>query len=245
MAQIEPIACLETNYAYLIVAGGACVAVDPADAAAVGAAIEARGLTLTHILNTHHHADHTGGNLALKESFGAKVVGAAADERIPGRDIGVGQGDTLDLPVGTLRVLATPGHTRGSVCYRLEGALFTGDTLFAMGCGKLFEGDAATMLASLARIAALPDETAIYPGHEYAIADATFALSIEPGNQALHARLAAARLQGRLVPVTLGEEKRTNPFLRTGVGAVRAALHLETAQPQTVLAEIRRRKDAF
>lgn len=238
---------LQTNYTYLIVnaATKMCVAVDPADAETVAAVIRGQRLTLTHILSTHHHADHTGGNLTLKGLFGAKVAGAGNDVRIPGRDIAVEDGDQLEMLGETFFVLTTPGHTRGSVCYRLGEALFTGDTLFAMGCGKLFEGDAATMTASLARIAALPDRTTIYPGHEYTLTDARFAQTIEPDNAAIRDRLVAVKAGDGVVPFSLAAERRTNPFLRTDSPGLRQTLQMTTATDVDVFAEIRRRKDAF
>jgi hydroxyacylglutathione hydrolase len=245
---IEIIPCLQTNYAYLICDGVSktCAGIDPADADAVGATVKAKGLKLTHILNTHHHSDHTGGNLALKATFGAKVVGAANDRpRIPGLDIGLEDGAVLPLASGEVCMIATPGHTRGSVSYALGDALFTGDTLFAMGCGRLFEGNAATMMASLARIAARPDATLIYPGHEYTETDGRFAAQIEPDNADVRARLATIKAGRAPVPFTLAEEKRTNPFLRPESASIRETLGMDAARPQAVFAEIRRRKDVF
>ena len=244
---IEIIPLFETNYAYLIWDSGSrnCACIDPGEADTVAKAVKARAGTLTHILSTHHHGDHTGGNLALKAAFGAKIVGSAFDDRIPGRDIGVGEGDVLGLPVGMVRVLATPGHTRGSVCYALADALFTGDTLFAMGCGRLFEGDGATMMKSLAEIAAFAEETRLYPGHEYALNNARFARTLEPDNALIRTRLAHAEAKQQRVPFTLAEELRSNPFLRLEIPTIRKTLKMMSASPEAVFSEIRRRKDVF
>lgn len=243
----EILPCFDTNYSYFVCdpQDRRCAVIDPGDSSAVADWLKKNGMHLVYILNTHHHSDHTGGNLALKQAFGAQVLGPASEQdRIAGLDVGLGEETHFDLFGHTMRVLHTPGHTRGSVCYYIDGALFTGDTLFAMGCGRLFEGDAATMLHSLGRIAALADETVIYPGHEYALADARFAVTIEPGNAFLHERLGAATA-GPFGAVSLSDEKKSNPFLRTAVPAIRAELDLSDADDAAVFAEIRRRKDLF
>lgn len=230
--EIVVIRTLQTNYSYLIVAPAAktAVCVDPGEIEPVRKALLARGVRLTHILCTHHHDDHIGAAVPLREEFGAKIVAAEGEDRIPA-DIRLRDGAGLDLPVGVVRALATPGHTRGSICYRIGKALFSGDTLFAMGCGRLFEGDAVTMFVSLGRIADLPEETAVYPGHEYAVNNGEFAHLVEPENRVISARLAAAKAGGQTVPFTLAEDVCTNPFLR--------------ARNPVRFAEIRRRKDAF
>jgi hydroxyacylglutathione hydrolase len=247
---IEIVPCLKDNYAYLIAdaASAACAVVDPAEPAAVASRLHGR--RLTHILNTHHHADHTGGNLELKRSFGARILGAAGDAaRIPGLDEGVGETGGTTLFGAPLRILETPGHTAGAICFAIADAVFTGDTVFAMGCGRLFEGDATTMLASLGKIAALPNDTRIYCGHEYAENNLRFALTLEPGNAALLARrteIADIRERGGpAVPFTLATEKATNPFLRTHSPEIREKLNLAGAADADVLAEIRRRRDAW
>jgi hydroxyacylglutathione hydrolase len=247
---IEIVPCRTDNYAYLIADAnsGTCAVVDPAEPAAVSDRLHGR--RLTHILNTHHHADHTGGNLELKRAFGARILGAAGDAaRIPGLDEGVSESGGTTLFGEPLRILETPGHTAGAICFALADAVFTGDTLFAMGCGRLFEGDAPTMLASLGKIAALPDGTLIYCGHEYAEKNLAFALTLEPGNAALQARrteIAGMRERGGpAVPFTLATEKATNPFLRTHSPEIRAKLHLVGATDADVLAEIRRRRDEW
>jgi hydroxyacylglutathione hydrolase len=242
--RIITVPCLQDNYAYLIDAGTACAVVDPSEPEPVMAALKREGLTLSHILNTHHHGDHTGGNRALKTAFGAKVVGPAADAaRIPGIDIGVGEKDGWEFAGRKVQILEVPAHTRGAITFVMEGNAFTGDTLFVMGCGRLFEGDAAMMHASLAKLAALPDQTRIWCGHEYAAGNGRFALTLEPGNQALQAKI--RNLPRPSVPSTMAEEKATNPFLRTHSVEIRKTLGMEKADAVSVFAEIRSRKDRF
>ncbi len=277
MAEILTLTALGDNYIYLIVGAGDAVVVDPGDAGPVLLALKGNGLRLVAALVTHHHGDHTAGLAQLKAATGCRIYGP--DSRcISPLDHLVRDGDLIDLPVGFVRVIATPGHTRTSVCYFLpqtEGgppsqpaanarctrpcpadvrpttgpALFTGDTLFTAGCGRLFECDAAAMHRSLAKIAALPDETLIYPGHDYAVEDYMFTLSIDPHNQAAQQalrHLRDAQAQGRpIVPTPLAMEKRTNLFLRTDDPPLAAALGIRTDDPATVLAAVRRRKDAF
>ena len=229
---IEPVPCLRDNYAWLAVDRdeGVIAVVDPSESEPVKHALEARGLKLTHILNTHHHMDHVGGNLALKETFGAKIVG-------PGKD--------------AARVLEIPVHTRGHIAFWFpdDSVVFTGDTLFAMGCGRLFEGDPPTMWSSLSKLMKLPDSTRVYCGHEYTEANGRFALTVEPANPDLQARMAdvkAARAKGLpTLPSNIGIEKKTNPFLRTASPEIRQTLGLETAPDVEVFAETRRRKDKF
>jgi hydroxyacylglutathione hydrolase len=236
--------CLKDNYAYLIVQDDFCAVVDPSEPGPVIAALQREALNLTHILNTHHHGDHTGGNLALKEKYGALVVGPEHDShRIPGIDIGVSEKAGWKFAGHKVQVLEVPAHTRGAITFVIDGNAFTGDTLFVMGCGRLFEGDAAMMSASLAKLKALPDETKIWCGHEYAVSNGRFALSLEPGNQALQARM--KNLQTPSVPATLGDEKATNPFLRTSSPEIRKTLGMETADDISVFAEIRERKNNF
>ncbi len=238
--KVEIIPCLEDNYAYLVEAGDDLAVVDPSEAAPVLAALAGR--RLTHILNTHHHWDHVGGNLALKEKFGAPIVGPAKDAaRIPGIDVGVDEKSGWQFAGHAVQVLEVPGHTRGAIAFVMDGHVFTGDTLFVMGCGRLFEGDAPTMWASLSKLIMLPDETKIWCGHEYAKSNARFALSLEPGNQALVQR---ARNMGPVsVPSKMALEKQTNPFLR--VAQLRGAFGMDGADDAAVFAEIRRRKDSF
>lgn len=229
---------------------GATASIDAGDEAPILAALEATGWTLTHILVTHHHGDHIAAIPALKQRTGAHVVGPARDAgRIPGIDEGVSEGDRVS--VGTLAavVLETPGHTSGHIAYHFpaEALLFAGDTLFAMGCGRLFEGSPAQMWASLQKLAALPEETLVYCGHEYTQANARFALTVDGQNPALVERareVDETRRQGRFtLPTTIGLERRTNPFLRAGEPAVAAAVGLAGHPPVEVLAELRERKN--
>lgn len=182
-------------------------------------ALEEKGWTLTHILNTHHHFDHAGGNLELKARHGCTIVGSRGDrERIPGIDVEVSDGETFDLGSATADVVEVPGHTSGHIAYHFAetGVAFVGDTVFALGCGRLFEGTPTQMWTSIQKLMALPDDTVLYCAHEYTQANAAFALSVDPDNAALVARSAEIddlRAAGTpTVPTTLGVEKATNPF---------------------------------
>lgn len=251
--EIELVHCRSDNYAVLLHdrATGTTVLVDAPDADLIGAALERNGWRLTDILVTHHHHDHVVGIPALKAASGAEVTGPAAEaDRIPGIDRTVADGDRLEVGPFAVDVIATPGHTLGHVAFHLgaERLLFAGDTLFAMGCGRLFEGTAEQMWASLARLAALPPETRVYCGHEYTLSNARFALTVEPGNAALVERaeaVAALRTSGLpTVPTTIALERATNPFLRAGEPAVATAVGLEGHAPAEVFAALRRTKDA-
>jgi hydroxyacylglutathione hydrolase len=248
--QIEIVPCLTDNYAYLIRLGDLCAVVDPSEPGPVKAALAAKGWRLSHILNTHHHLDHTGGNIALKQEFGAKVVGPGNDAgRIPGLDIGVDENSGWEFGGLNVAVLEVPAHTRSAITFVIDGHAFTGDTLFAMGCGRLFEGDPATMWASLSKLMTLPDATQIYCGHEYTEGNGRFALTLEPDNQALVARVSQVRAQrargDATVPSAMGLEKTTNPFLRVNSAEIRKTLGMEKASDVAVFGEIRKRKDSF
>lgn len=252
--EILTIPCLTDNYAFLLrdAGSGAVAVIDVPDAAPVLAALADRGWTLTDILLTHHHGDHIGGVEDLRAATGAKVTGAAADaHRLPPLDRAVLPGD--EVMVGGLsgRVIDVPGHTVGHIAFHFPEAVaaFTGDSLMALGCGRLFEGTPEQMWSSLSRLAALPPDTLICSGHEYTASNARFALSVEPDNPALQARVAAitaARAEGRAtVPSRLDEELATNPFLRAQLPQVKAAVDRARASDAECFAEIRRRKDRF
>jgi len=252
--EIEPVPCLKDNYAYLVYdrSEGVCGVVDASEAEPVKRALENHGLKLTHILSTHHHMDHVGGNLALKQAFGTEVVGAAKDSaRIPGIDTGLKEGEIFNLGSHRARVLEIPAHTSQHIAFWFEEdrAIFTGDTLFAMGCGRLFEGTAEMMWASLSKLMSLPDDARVYCGHEYTEANGRFALTVEPENRDLQARMAdvrATRAKGLpTIPSTMGLEKKTNPFLRAQSPEIRHSLGLQEASNVEVFAETRRRKDKF
>lgn len=251
---IEQFPCLKDNYGFLVhePASGLTAAIDTPEVEPILEALERRGWRLDYILNTHHHRDHAGGNLALKEQTGCTIVGAAADaHRIPGIELRVTDGDRFELGAAVAEVIDTPGHTRGHIAWHFaaDHALFVGDTLFSLGCGRLFEGSPEEMWRSLQRLAALPDDTRVYCAHEYTQGNARFALALEPGNAALRERAAevdALRAAGRpTVPTTIGAEKATNPFLRAADPALRAQLAMPGAGPVEVFAEARRRKDQF
>ena len=238
--EIVRIPALSDNYIWLVhdPVSGETMVVDPAEAAPVLAEAERRGWKISQIWNTHWHPDHTGGNAAIKAATGAIVSGPAAEAaRIPTLDVELGEGDTVKLGAHVAAVLETPGHTAGHIVFHLPGdaIVFTGDTLFAMGCGRLFEGDAEQMLANMRRLAALPPETVVYCAHEYTQSNGRFALAAEPGNAATRARMEtidSMRARGAAtVPTTIAEELATNPFLR--------------AESATQLAERRAAKDAF
>lgn len=250
--QITIIPCLSDNYAYLIEAPGAVGVVDPSEDAPVIAVLEKRGLRLAHILNTHHHFDHTGGNTGLKARYGARIIGPEADRnRIPGMDDGVREGEEISIGGARARVLSIPAHTSGHIAFHFgeSGDVFTGDTLFAMGCGRLFEGTPDDMWRALSKLAALPPHTRVWCGHEYTQSNGRFALTVDSGNAVLHARMEkvnALRESGKpTIPSTIGEEIATNPFMRAGEPALAAACAMMGKPPADVLGEIRRRKDNF
>jgi hydroxyacylglutathione hydrolase len=253
-AEVEQFICRSDNFGVLLhdPSSGVTASIDAPDAAAIEAALKRRGWKLTHILTTHHHSDHTEGNMALKEASGAMIVGPESEaEKIPGIDEGVREGVTFTFGALKARVIETPGHTLGHVSYYLpdEGIAFTGDTLFSLGCGRVFEGTMAGMWESLKKLRALPRETIIYCGHEYTEANARFALTIEPNNLDLVARaeeVSRLRASGKAtLPTTIGEEITTNPFLRADRPRLRASIEMRKADPAEVFAALRSRKDAF
>lgn len=231
---------------------GETAIIDAPEEGPIVAAIEQSGWTPSMILTTHHHGDHVEANLALKSRYKLRIVGPEAErEKIPGIDDTVEQGSVIPFGNETIEVIETPGHTAGHVCYHLPKSkvAFTADTLFALGCGRLFERPAPVMFESLKKLAALPAETVIYCGHEYTLSNARFALTVDPDNAALRARveeIEKLRAEGKpTLPTTIGEELATNPFLRWADPAIRKHLGMETAADVDVFAEIRRRKDNF
>ncbi len=237
---IVRIAALSDNYIWLAhdADSGETVVVDPAEADPVLAEAARRGWNITQIWNTHWHPDHTGGNAAIKAATGARVSGPLAEaERIPTLDVTLVEGDGVAIGAHRAIVMETPAHTAGHISFHLpdDAVVFTGDTLFAMGCGRLFEGTAAQMFDNMRKLAALPDETAVYCAHEYTQSNGRYALVVEPDNAALVERMHRvdeARARGEAtVPTTIGLERATNPFLR--------------ASSVEQLAERRAEKDAF
>jgi len=222
--EVAQFPCLDDNYGYLIhdPKTGQTAAVDTPCAVTYKRELEKRGWTLTHILNTHHHGDHVGGNMALKTES-VQVLGPANDGRIPCLDIPLKESDTLSFAGANAVVIDVGGHTTGHIAFYFpeEKTLFSGDSLFSLGCGKMFEGTPEQFWASLQRLRNLPDDTTIYCAHEYTEGNARFAISVEPGNPELVRRveeIREKRSRGEpTVPSLLGEEKRTNPFLRGDV----------------------------
>jgi len=238
--RVQAVPMFSDNYAWLLKddATGTVGIVDPADPAAVMHAVAAAGGRLDAIFLTHHHADHVAGTDEVRARTGARVIGARADaHRLPALDLAVAEGDQVPFGAASAAVINTPGHTRGHIAFFIAdgGILFCGDTLFSLGCGRLLEGTAAEMFASLRKLAALPGDTLVCCGHEYTQSNARFALTVEPGNAALQAKaeqVAKLREQGlATVPSRLAEELAENPFLR--------------AESAERLAEIRAAKDGF
>jgi hydroxyacylglutathione hydrolase len=260
--RIVVVPCLEDNYAYLIIDGDRAAIVDPGEAAPILAAVAREGVTLDAVWATHHHPDHVGGVPELLRALPAlEVIAHERDRgRTPGATRFVADGDEVALGDVRATAIYNPGHTMGAVSYWIgaatahPGAVFTGDTLFAAGCGRIFEGTAADMQASLARLAGLPDTTEVYFGHEYTEANLRFAAAVEPDSPAIAARVraaAATRAAGQpTTPSTIAAERATNPFVRTSDDAVRAAAlaqdaAIDRADPAAVLGAIRGWKNRF
>ena len=252
--EIVTIPCLSDNYAFLAhdVSTGETALVDVPEAAPILAELERRGWTLGKVLITHHHGDHGGGLAEVLAVHPAQVVGAAADaHRLPPLDVAVSEGDTVSVGNETGTVIDVSGHTVGHIAFHFPGgpAVFTADSLMALGCGRVFEGRFDQMWDSLSKLAALPPETIVCSGHEYTQTNARFAMTIEPENPALISRsdeVAKARAAGKpTVPSTLAQELETNPFLRAAQPGIKNNLGMSGATDAEVFAEIRRRKDAF
>lgn len=224
MLEIVPVPVLRDNYVWLVhdPDSAETVAVDPSVAEPVLEAAAARGWRITQVWNTHWHPDHTGGNDAIRKATGCTITGPAEAEKVSRLDRIVAGGDSARIGAFEAELIDIPAHTAGHVAFHLPEAeaAFVGDTLFAMGCGRLFEGDAQQMYQSLRRLAALPDETRLYCGHEYTLANGQFALTVEPDNAALSrrvAQVAGARERGEVtLPTTVALERATNPFVRAG-----------------------------
>ena len=254
MLDIIQIPVLTDNYIYLLhdPVSGETAVIDPALAQPVLDILDKKGWRLSYILNTHHHWDHVGGNLELKETTGCQIIAAQADwDRIPGIDRGVSEDDVISLSQHRGRVFSTPGHTRGHIVYHFaeDGALFCGDTLFVMGCGRLFEGTPEQMWDSLQKLKALPSSTQIYCTHEYTQANGRFALSVEPDNSHIQQKMLEVQefraANKSTVPSTIEQERATNPFFRADSISLQKTLGMESQSPVRVFTELRKRKDSF
>ena len=254
MLDIVQIPIMEDNYVYLIHEPNEnlTAVVDPGLSAPVLAELDKRGWKLTHILNTHHHWDHTDGNLEVQEATGCQIIGPKADrERIPGIQTELSDGDRFQFGTATAHIFDVPGHTKGHIAYWFgaDDALFCGDTLFSLGCGRMFEGTPKQFWTSLQKLRDLPDSTRIYCAHEYTQANAAFARDLDPENPDLKAYsdeiddLRAKDIP--TIPAVLGREKQANPFLRADIASMAANLGMTGADPVDIFAEIRRRKDHF
>lgn len=242
MRDVEVLPALETNYIYLFEwKEGVVFCVDPSSSQEVEEGL--KGRSLSHILLTHHHWDHIGGVQELKEHWGARVI-APRDDRFSSVDQWVEGGDEVRFDTLSLQVIATPGHTSTHVSFYSPqmGVAFVGDTLFLAGCGRLFEGSAAEMWSSFKKLRALPNETLLYCGHEYTQSNLAFALTLDPSDEAVRERLHQCR-HVPTVPGTLGEEKRTNPFMRVEERAFQKKIGMEGKKAEEVFHSIRKRKD--
>jgi hydroxyacylglutathione hydrolase len=254
MLEIITLPVLTDNYIYLIhdPVSLETAAVDPALAQPVLDALEKNGWQLTYIWNTHHHSDHVGGNLQIKQKTGCKIIAAQADwDRIPGIDQGVSESDVISLGSHKASVIATPGHTRAHIVYHFseDNILFCGDTLFVMGCGRLFEGTADQLWQSLQKLKALPIKTQVYCTHEYTQTNGRFALTVEPENQQLQQRMIEVnRLRSKnlpTVPTTIADELATNPFFREDSVELQKSITMTNSEPVEIFAKVRRLKDGF
>ena len=249
---VRTVPCLQDNYAFVLINSETkeAAVVDVPEAAPINEVLEQEALRLKSVLITHHHDDHIAGLNDLKDIEQAEVIGAAADiKRLPPLSKAVAEDDTFQVLGETITVWDVSGHTIGHVAYILSGYAFTGDSLMALGCGRVFEGTYSQMWQSLSKFNTLPDETLICSGHEYTAANARFALTVEPENHALKARMDKIHmLRGQNIPTVpslLKEERATNPFLRTHIATVKSQLGLSQASDEETFVEMRRRKDRF
>lgn len=252
--QIVTVPCLSDNYAFLIhdPVSGDTALVDAPEPNAILTELTERGWTLTHVLLTHHHWDHIDGLSAILSAHPAKVIGAQADaHRLPALDLALSEGDTFEFAGEDVSVLDVSGHTVGHIAFHFpqSKAVFTGDSLMAMGCGRLFEGTPEMMFASLSKLAALPDDTTVCSGHEYTASNCAFATSLGESNPAVAQRVTdTADMRAKnipTVPSSLGLEKATNPFLRSADPDLATAIGMPGAAPVDVFTEVRKRKDNF
>ena len=252
--EIRQFNCRSDNFGVLVheAESGTTIAIDAPAEEPILAELDKAGWKLTHILTTHHHGDHVAGNDALKARFHAEIFGPEKERlKIPGLDKAVSGGQTIDVGGVSVEVIDTPGHTLGEVSYYIPEAkaLFAGDALFSLGCGRLFEGDPAMMWASMQRLRALPGETMLYCGHEYTATNAQCAMSVDPGNVALKERAREVddlrRDHLATLPVLLEREKKTNPFLRADDPELMAAMEMADADPVDVFAAIRKKRDQY
>ncbi len=250
--EIYQFPCRSDNYGVLVheSESGKTLCVDTPEARPILAALAEKGWTLSTILITHHHGDHTEGNSELKRITGATIIGPKSESsRIADLDELVSEGDVIDFAGHPINVIETPGHTSGPVSYHFpeDNLLFAGDTLFALGCGRLFEGTPADMWNSLSKLVALGDNTKVYCGHEYTLSNAEFSLTIEPGNIDLQTRYAEIKdLRAKnqpTLPTTIGLERKTNPFLRPNSSEIRENLDMHSASDLDVFTKIRSLKD--
>jgi hydroxyacylglutathione hydrolase len=255
--QIEQFGSLSDNYGYLLhdPVSKCTAAIDTPEELPIKAALERRGWALTHIFNTHHHADHTGANLSLKEAMNCTIVGPKDEQsQIPGIDVAVDQDDYVEFGSHKAHILNVGGHTKGHIAFHFaeQDFIFVGDALFVLGCGRLFEGPPSQMWGSMQKLMALPPSTTVYCAHEYSQANAKWAVAADPGNEALQARkkeIDSARAQSPpqpTVPTTIGEEMCTNPFLRPSTASLRESMGATAHESdETVWAKTRAHKDNF
>lgn len=252
--QIFQFPCRDDNYGVILIDrdAGIAISIDAPETEAIADVLESKKVALTHILTTHHHGDHVAGNTSLKQEHDCMIIGPVDEQaKIPDIDKTVGHGDTLEIGGHQIEVIATPGHTLGQIAYHFpdQKVVFCADALFALGCGRIFEGTPEMMHTALQRLAALPDDTKVYAGHEYTLANAKFALSVDPDNEELVTRareIEMLRDDGKpTLPTTIALEKRTNPFLRADDAGIRKNLAMNNATDLEVFTEIRARKDRF